>query len=98
MPAECKAVYSELRKQDRKLTLIGKEDVLYPERTAVVPSYLAKGLEFDLVVIADPVESFKSNAEKRALFVSASRALHKLYVCRGRTSRKKRKPCQNLPE
>lgn len=96
--AECKAVYSELRKQDRKLTLIGKEDVLYPERTAVVPSYLAKGLEFDLVVIADPVESFKSNAEKRALFVSASRALHKLYVCRGRTARKKRKPCQNLPE
>ena len=89
--AECKSVYDELRAQGRKLTLIGKEDVLYPERTAVVPSYLAKGLEFDLVVIADPLDSWKSDAEKKALFVSASRALHKLYVLRPEKGKKRKK-------
>ena len=88
---ECKTVYDALKKQGRKLTLIGKEDILYPERTSVVPSYLAKGLEFDLVIIADPVESFRSEAEKRALFVSASRALHKLFVCRKTRGGKGRK-------
>ena len=81
----------ELRAQGRKLTLIGKEDVLYPERTAVVPSYLAKGLEFDLVIIADPLDSWKSDAEKKALFVSASRALHKLYVLRPEKGKKRKK-------
>lgn len=96
--ADCKSVYDELKKQGRKLTLIGREDVLYPERTAVVPSYLAKGLEFDLVVIADPVETFRSEAEKRALFVSASRALHRLYVCRRPEKGKRRKPRQKLPK
>ena len=89
--AECKSVYDKLRAQGRKLTLIGKEDVLYPERTAVVPSYLAKGLEFDLVVIADPLDSWKSDAEKKALFVSASRALHKLYVLRPEKGKKRKK-------
>ncbi len=89
--AECRSVYDELCAQGRKLTLIGKEDVLYPERTAVVPSYLAKGLEFDLVVIADPLDSWKSDAEKKALFVSASRALHKLYVLRPEKGKKRKK-------
>lgn len=89
--AECRSVYDELCAQGRKLTLIGKEDVLYPERTAVVPSYLAKGLEFDLVIIADPLDSWKSDAEKKALFVSASRALHKLYVLRPEKGKKRKK-------
>ena len=65
--------------------------MLYPERTAVVPSYLAKGLEFDLVIIADPLDSWKSDAEKKALFVSASRALHKLYVLRPEKGKKRKK-------
>lgn len=79
---ECEKLYGILTAQGIELTLIGKEDILYPDRTIIVPSYLTKGLEFDVVVVATPEEEWKTSSERHALYVSLSRALHKLYVCK----------------
>lgn len=47
----------------------------------VMPSFLAKGLEFDVVIVADYNESnFANNFDKNLLYVSCTRALHELYL------------------
>ena len=77
------AVYQRLAKQGIKVTLLGSEDILYPDRTVIIPSYLTKGLEFDAVIIADASDdNWKTPLERKALYVSASRAMHRLVVCK----------------
>lgn len=81
--AECKRVYAALHKQGSDVTLISGEDTLYPDSTVVIPSYLTKGLEFDAVIIADASDkNWASPAERKALYVSASRAMHALILCK----------------
>ncbi|GAA0180290.1 AAA family ATPase [Clostridium sediminicola] len=47
----------------------------------VIPSYLAKGLEFDVVFVYDVSnENYKSSFDKRLLYVSCTRALHQLVL------------------
>lgn len=45
------------------------------------PAYLAKGLEFDAVIIADANEdNFKTELDRQQLYVACTRALHELSV------------------
>ena len=46
----------------------------------VFPIYLAKGLEFDGVIIPDEKEFANSPKEKQLLYVACSRALHRLTI------------------
>ncbi|MCY6483840.1 AAA family ATPase [Clostridium aestuarii] len=47
----------------------------------VTPSYLAKGLEFDVVLIYNvSKENYKSDFDKRLLYVACTRALHQLVL------------------
>lgn len=45
----------------------------------VMPSYIAKGLEFDAVIVPFANE-YKSAIDKNLMYVSCTRALHKLYL------------------
>lgn len=79
---ECKTVYSLLSKDVEDIFIItGKEEV-YKSGIAIVPSYLAKGLEFDAVFISDAGQDTYSADELdvKLLYVAMTRPLHRLYI------------------
>ncbi|ACA83440.1 RNA polymerase recycling motor HelD [Leuconostoc citreum] len=65
--------------QDTSVTLIQSENQRLAQGTIIVPSYLAKGLEFDAVIIwhADNTR-YGQDSERRLLYTVASRAMHSL--------------------
>lgn len=69
--------YGSLLSKENSLKIIDKEDMLYQGGTVVIPSYLAKGLEFDAVII---VEDEKYTEKDKFMYVMATRALHELAV------------------
>lgn len=79
---ECKAVYSLLSKDIENIFIItGKEDV-YKSGIAIVPSYLAKGLEFDAVFISNASRDTyrEDELDVKLLYVAMTRPLHNLYI------------------
>lgn len=63
------------------LHLITKEETRFVNTLVVVPVYLAKGLEFDSVVVWDGGEAVYSHEEERKLFYTAcTRAMNQLQV------------------
>jgi len=63
------------------LNLITKDDVVYRGGLVVVPVYLAKGLEFDAVIVYDASSSVYSEEDERKLFYTAcTRAMHELHI------------------
>ena len=56
-----------------------REDIIYKGGVVIIPSYLAKGLEFDGVIIAEIKESSKENKEEDLIkYIMSTRALHRL--------------------
>lgn len=50
-------------------------------KLCIMPSYMAKGLEFDAVIIANANDkNYSSFLDKNLLYVSCTRALHKLFL------------------
>ncbi len=64
---------------DKSVTLIQSENQRLAQGAIVVPSYLAKGLEFDAVIIwhADDTR-YGDDSQRRLLYTVASRAMHRL--------------------
>ena len=53
----------------------------YNSNISVLPSYLSKGLEFDAVIIVGENEFNKDSIlDLKLLYVSKTRALHKLFI------------------
>lgn len=47
----------------------------------VIPSYMAKGLEFDVVIVYDvSKENYSSDFDKQLLYIACTRALHRLVI------------------
>lgn len=68
----------ELLKDKIYIKIIDSEDILYTSGEVIIPSYFAKGLEFDAVII---INSNKEMTNKdKMLYVMSTRALHELYV------------------
>jgi len=54
--------------------------VFQTDRIMIIPSYLAKGLEFDAVLLFDAnADNYKEN-NKLLLYTACTRALHKLNI------------------
>lgn len=70
--------YGKILAETNSLKIIDTEDIIYQGGTVVIPSYLAKGLEFDAVII---IKDKKCDYEKdKFMYVMATRALHELTV------------------
>ena len=68
-------------KNELDITLINSNNLSYENDIIVLPNYLSKGLEFDAVIILDLNKYDKNNiSDMKLLYVSMTRALHKLYV------------------
>ncbi len=80
---ECNCVYLKLKEKGYLLNLIESSDDSYNGGICVIPSYLSKGLEFDGVIVSDAsISKFNINSQLdlKLLYVSMTRALHKLIV------------------
>ncbi|MFC3748817.1 RNA polymerase recycling motor HelD [Paenibacillus sp. GCM10012306] len=85
---ECERVHAAL--QDRlPVRLVTKDTPNFQKGTLVLPAYLAKGVEFDAVIIYDGSDQQYNRENERKLFYTAcTRAMHLLHIyCLGRPSR-----------
>lgn len=83
---ECKevghAVYKALQKEKVDCQWLGNESSSYKGEVAVIPSYLAKGLEFDAVILFDVSEEKEvlKPVDIKLMYVMVTRALHHLHM------------------
>jgi len=68
-------------KDKYEVSLITPSNLSYNSKITVLPSYLSKGLEFDVVIVIDKDKYDVNNVlDMKLLYVSLTRALHKLYI------------------
>ncbi len=78
---ECKKLYNQYPKNARPL-LISEDMTEYHSGIMIMPSYLAKGLEFDCVfIITLDVKYEEKELDIKLLYIAMTRALHYLYLC-----------------
>ncbi|QED48130.1 RNA polymerase recycling motor HelD [Cytobacillus dafuensis] len=77
---ESAEVYSTI-KADLPVRLMEKGTVSFEKGVLVIPSYLAKGIEFDAVIIYDASErSYGKESERRLFYTACTRAMHELHI------------------
>ena len=72
-------LYSCLKEINNDINLITSDKCEFKIGVNVISSYIAKGLEFDAVIIADG-ESYLSIEDKHLFYTACTRALHELYI------------------
>lgn len=79
--AEVNRLSKILDKSDISYYTISSKNTKYDGDICLVSSYLAKGLEFDVVIVLD-VEKYDVNSEldMKLLYVAMTRTLHELYI------------------
>lgn len=80
---ECNEVYEKLKKHKCKnIQLITSKDIEYEGEVVIIPSYLAKGLEFDIVIVYDCSKDnyIRDELHIKLFYVAITRALHQLYI------------------
>lgn len=79
---ECEALEKRLSKVRSDVKLIKGKDSEYNAGISIVPSYLAKGLEFDCVIIsnANNEKYTDSTLDIKLLYVTITRAMSKLDI------------------
>ena len=64
-----------------KFRVVTKNDnVFVEEKIMIIPSYLAKGLEFDAVIVSNASAEQYAEEERNLFYVVLTRALHKLEI------------------
>ncbi|QKG83309.1 AAA family ATPase [Kroppenstedtia pulmonis] len=77
---ESKEAHGMLQKEI-PLRLISKEAAAFEEGVMVIPSYLAKGVEFDAVIIYNASKELYGRERERNLFYTAcTRGMHELHI------------------
>jgi len=77
---QCEAMYKYIISYV-DISLISNQNEVYKGDVVVIPSYLAKGLEFDAVLVNSIEDRDYSKAEDRKLlYTVCTRALHELYL------------------
>ncbi|WP_258115667.1 RNA polymerase recycling motor HelD [Levilactobacillus yiduensis] len=79
--ADCRELTQRLKDAGVAVTLIQSENQRLAPGTIVVPSFLAKGLEFDGVIVWHASASrYHAEDERQLLYTICSRAMHRLSV------------------
>jgi DNA helicase II / ATP-dependent DNA helicase PcrA len=76
---ESRIAFEALKKEKIALHLIEKGTISYEKGILVIPSYLAKGIEFDAAILYD-VSQYKRESERKLLYTVCTRAMHELYM------------------
>jgi len=75
-------VYKKLLKKGLNINIVSENNEVYSGGVCVIPSYLAKGLEFDAVILynANNANYSNSDIDMKLLYVAITRAMHELYI------------------
>ena len=76
--AETNKVYNKLIKKYTKYNFT--KNIIKKDCVSIMPSYLAKGLEFDGVIIYNDINNMYNDEEKKLYYVAITRAQHVLFV------------------
>lgn len=78
---ESKEAYRVLKERWKLLRLIDQETVTFEQGIMVIPAYLAKGVEFDAVIIYNASNAqYHLESERKLFYTACTRAMHELYV------------------
>lgn len=66
--------------QEMDVKLLTRDSVVYTGGIVVLPKFLAKGMEFDVVFVINRGMEKHNDVNRRAYYISCTRALHELYV------------------
>ena len=70
----------ELLKDDIKISLVDATIKKFEKNLIIIPSYIAKGLEFDSVIIYNDRDNSYRKNERNLLYVACTRCQHELYI------------------
>lgn len=77
---ECKESYEQLSKQ-MDLKMIEQSTISYQKGVLILPAYLAKGIEFDAVIIYDASNiKYGREFERKLFYTACTRAMHELHL------------------
>ncbi len=75
---ECKIAFTALQAVEG-IQLMSKQSTDFDDGVSVIPSYLAKGIEFDAVIVYNASEdSYNRESERRLFYTVCTRAMHRL--------------------
>ncbi len=84
--AECETLSQKLAETGVKSTLIRTENQRLVNGVIVVPSYLAKGLEFDSVIMWDASKDcYPDERDRQLVYTICTRAMHRLTIVATKT-------------
>ncbi len=79
--AEAITMHQTLKISDIASQLLTENESINQEMLLVVPSHLAKGLEFDAVIVAAfDTPFYDTTIDRKLLYVALTRAMHELYL------------------
>lgn len=77
---QCETLYKSINSY-MDISLISNQNEEYQGGVVVIPSYLAKGLEFDAVLVNSVEDTdYSKEEDRRLLYTVCTRALHELYL------------------
>ncbi len=79
---DCKKLHGQMKEGSGRPVVINGKETEYHTGVVIVPSYLAKGLEFDVVLIADADRRHygANELDAKLLYVAMTRPLHRLHI------------------
>lgn len=78
---ESELVYKRYVQRWIALRLITQETVTFEQGIMVIPAYLAKGVEFDAVLIYDAsYDNYHLESERKLFYTACTRAMHELHL------------------
>jgi len=71
-----------IKKADKDISIITGNEKEYKSGIVIVPSYLSKGLEFDVVLISNASKQnyTENELDIKLLYVAMTRPLHQLHI------------------
>ncbi|MBE1555587.1 DNA helicase-2/ATP-dependent DNA helicase PcrA [Filibacter limicola] len=79
--AEAKTIHAKLHTSGMPVQLVGEQSDITEHSLLIVPSHLAKGLEFDAVMIAAFDDPFRDHPiDRKLLYVAMTRPMHELHL------------------
>lgn len=75
---ESRSAYNALKNHNH-LHLIEKGTISYEKGVLIIPSYLAKGIEFDAVILYDS-SKYQKESERKLFYTVCTRAMHELHL------------------
>ena len=77
---ESEKIYEMIKEDIKEINLLTMATKKFNKKMVVIPSYIAKGLEFDSVIVYTKEENKYQENEKNLYYVACTRAQHQLIV------------------